>query len=311
MKTGEISDDGPCITCKFHGTALMLLAHDFCYFSQFFTGSKFDLKTGKAVKWSESVLGLPGTQFLGNIVGNVSHHRNLAPHRIEISQTPALPLRHTSAQLRLPPPCQETIAERPTELHPPHNSRAQHPTRRLLRPALTPEERARARRRSTDAPTPPAPPPPPRRSAAPRTRRPRSSPSRSTPTAPSSSTRPAPARPARPSLESPLPPTHTLRDHISPPAAAGGVRPACKTRALLPPAGSGCGRARCVVAAVGPEARLRRSGPENSGCGILRPDPSRSESARVGPAYGSALRRSDRAAARPARPYPSRGASES
>ena len=152
MKTGEISDDGPCITCKFHGTALMLIAHDFCYFSQFFTGSKFDLKTGKAVKWSESVLGLPGTQFLGNIVGNVSHHRNLAPHRIEISQTPALPLRHTSAQLRLPPPCQETIAERPTELHPPHNSRAQHPTRRLLRPALMPDERARTRRRSTDAP---------------------------------------------------------------------------------------------------------------------------------------------------------------
>ena len=280
MKTGEISDDGPCITCKFHGTALMLIAHDFCYFSQFFTGSKFDLKTGKAVKWSESVLGLPGTQFLGNIVGNVSHHRNLAPHRIEISQTPALPLRHTSAQLPLPPPCQETIAERPTELHPPHNSRAQRPTRRLLRPALTPEERARARRRSTDAPTPPAPPPPPRRSAAPRTRRPRSSPSRSTPTAPSSSTRPAPARPARPSLESPL-----LRDHISPPAAALGVRPALETCALLPPAGSGCGWARCVVvAAIGPEARLRpgpaRKTPVAGYCDRIRVGLSRSESAR-------------------------------
>eukprot|EP00292_Cryptomonas_paramecium_P025341 CAMPEP_0113718038 /NCGR_PEP_ID=MMETSP0038_2-20120614/34937_1 /TAXON_ID=2898 /ORGANISM="Cryptomonas paramecium" /LENGTH=65 /DNA_ID=CAMNT_0000646055 /DNA_START=29 /DNA_END=223 /DNA_ORIENTATION=+ /assembly_acc=CAM_ASM_000170 len=34
MKTGEISDAGPCITCKFHG-------------------SQFDLNTGKAVKWCE------------------------------------------------------------------------------------------------------------------------------------------------------------------------------------------------------------------------------------------------------------------
>jgi hypothetical protein len=41
-------------------------------------GSKFDLKTGKAVAWSESVLGLPGTQFLGNIVGKArDYHDNV------------------------------------------------------------------------------------------------------------------------------------------------------------------------------------------------------------------------------------------
>mmetsp|Transcript_44616 Transcript_44616/g.105700 ORF Transcript_44616/g.105700 Transcript_44616/m.105700 type:complete len:128 (-) Transcript_44616:74-457(-) len=57
MKTGEISDDGPCITCKFHG-------------------SKFQLSDGKCVEWSESVMGIPGTKALGNIIGKVGGEAN-------------------------------------------------------------------------------------------------------------------------------------------------------------------------------------------------------------------------------------------
>jgi nitrite reductase/ring-hydroxylating ferredoxin subunit len=48
---------GPCITCKFHG-------------------SKFKLEDGSCVEWSESVMGIPGTKFLGNIVGNVGGAKN-------------------------------------------------------------------------------------------------------------------------------------------------------------------------------------------------------------------------------------------
>ena len=51
---GEITDEagGPCITCKFHN-------------------SKFDLKTGKAVKWTTGVMGVENA-FIGNIMGKVS-----------------------------------------------------------------------------------------------------------------------------------------------------------------------------------------------------------------------------------------------
>ncbi len=48
---GEISDDGPCITCKFHG-------------------SKFKLTDGSCVNWSESVLGVsipsPTSSWVGH-----------------------------------------------------------------------------------------------------------------------------------------------------------------------------------------------------------------------------------------------------
>eukprot|EP00287_Rhodomonas_sp_CCMP768_P023913 CAMPEP_0202832852 /NCGR_PEP_ID=MMETSP1389-20130828/21794_1 /ASSEMBLY_ACC=CAM_ASM_000865 /TAXON_ID=302021 /ORGANISM="Rhodomonas sp., Strain CCMP768" /LENGTH=166 /DNA_ID=CAMNT_0049507117 /DNA_START=37 /DNA_END=537 /DNA_ORIENTATION=+ len=73
MKTGEITDDGPCITCKFHG-------------------SKFKLTDGSCVEWSESVMGLPGTKAIGNLIGKVGGAKDspATVYKLEVEESGAI-----------------------------------------------------------------------------------------------------------------------------------------------------------------------------------------------------------------------------
>mmetsp|Transcript_15550 Transcript_15550/g.26745 ORF Transcript_15550/g.26745 Transcript_15550/m.26745 type:complete len:147 (-) Transcript_15550:268-708(-) len=67
MKNAIIDADQGTITCKFHR-------------------SVFDLETGEAKVWSDSVLGIPGSKLIGKALGAVRPPRSIPVYPIKVEQ---------------------------------------------------------------------------------------------------------------------------------------------------------------------------------------------------------------------------------
>eukprot|EP00276_Gloeochaete_wittrockiana_P009334 CAMPEP_0184656500 /NCGR_PEP_ID=MMETSP0308-20130426/16551_1 /TAXON_ID=38269 /ORGANISM="Gloeochaete witrockiana, Strain SAG 46.84" /LENGTH=156 /DNA_ID=CAMNT_0027093659 /DNA_START=58 /DNA_END=528 /DNA_ORIENTATION=- len=65
MKKGAIDSSKPSITCSFHK-------------------SEFNLKDGSVLCWSESVMGIPGTQVIGNLLGNIKKSTPLPTFPVKV-----------------------------------------------------------------------------------------------------------------------------------------------------------------------------------------------------------------------------------
>eukprot|EP00275_Glaucocystis_incrassata_P001250 EC122336.1.p1 GENE.EC122336.1~~EC122336.1.p1 ORF type:complete len:171 (+),score=22.93 EC122336.1:72-584(+) len=65
IKKGKIDPEKCSITCSFHK-------------------SEFDLATGRVLVWSESVLGIPGANAIGGILGQLSKEKPLPTYGVKV-----------------------------------------------------------------------------------------------------------------------------------------------------------------------------------------------------------------------------------